>query len=127
MHTLFMPIVFALSGELKPGTPVLDVGCGNGSTCGEFLKHGSCVSAIGREQLEPPLGVGLPGHVDSLLAQVQTDVLQNLNKTPFALLISTEGVEHLYDPTAMRGAVSPRSNRATGSSAPATTMGSLRT
>ena len=40
MHVHFMPHVFALAGEIKPETRVLDVGCGNGFTCGEFLTRG---------------------------------------------------------------------------------------
>jgi len=46
MHVRFMPHVFAFAGELKPQTRVLDVGCGNGFTCGEFLKRGSYVVGI---------------------------------------------------------------------------------
>lgn len=46
MHRHFMPHLFVLAGELVPGTRVLDVGCGNGFTCGEFLKRGCKVGGI---------------------------------------------------------------------------------
>lgn len=40
MHARFMPRVLQLSHEIKPRMRVLDVGCGNGFTCGEFMKYG---------------------------------------------------------------------------------------
>ncbi len=45
MHVHFMPPVLALAGDLKPGTRVLDVGCGNGFTCGIFLER--CCQVVG--------------------------------------------------------------------------------
>src|ERR1041384_5422021 len=46
MHSRFMPHVWELSGDLRPDTRVLDVGCGNGFTCGEFLKRHCTVVGI---------------------------------------------------------------------------------
>jgi 2-polyprenyl-3-methyl-5-hydroxy-6-metoxy-1,4-benzoquinol methylase len=46
MHSRFMPRMFALVGQLEPGTRVLGVGCGNGFTCGEFLKRGCSVVGV---------------------------------------------------------------------------------
>jgi 2-polyprenyl-3-methyl-5-hydroxy-6-metoxy-1,4-benzoquinol methylase len=37
MHAHFMPHVLAIAGQLRRGTRILDVGCGNGFLCGEFL------------------------------------------------------------------------------------------
>ncbi|PYL84764.1 MAG: hypothetical protein DMF17_10480, partial [Verrucomicrobia bacterium] len=46
MHMHFMPHVFAFAGDLRAHTRVLDVGCGNGFLCGEFLKRGCKVVGI---------------------------------------------------------------------------------
>jgi 2-polyprenyl-3-methyl-5-hydroxy-6-metoxy-1,4-benzoquinol methylase len=41
MHRHFLPPLFELCGSLlRPGARVLDVGCGNGFTVGEFLRRG---------------------------------------------------------------------------------------
>lgn len=46
MHVRFMPPVLAFAGALGPDVRVLDVGCGNGFTCGEFLKRGCRVVGV---------------------------------------------------------------------------------
>ena len=46
MHARFMPRVLQLSHEIEPCVRVLDVGCGNGFTCGEFIKFGCQVVGI---------------------------------------------------------------------------------
>jgi 2-polyprenyl-3-methyl-5-hydroxy-6-metoxy-1,4-benzoquinol methylase len=46
MHVHFMPQVLKFAGQLQPGTRVLDVGCGNGFTCSEFLRRGCQVVGI---------------------------------------------------------------------------------
>ena len=45
-HRHFLPYVFNLAGPLAPGTRVLDVGCGNGFTAGQFLLRGCSVTGI---------------------------------------------------------------------------------
>src|SRR4051812_14853030 len=40
MHRHFLPRIFELCGSLNPGSRVLDMGCGNGYTAGQFLKRG---------------------------------------------------------------------------------------
>jgi 2-polyprenyl-3-methyl-5-hydroxy-6-metoxy-1,4-benzoquinol methylase len=98
MHVHFMPHVFALAGELQPGARVLDVGCGNGFTCGEFLKRGCQV--VGLDLSEQGIAVARQtypaGRFELLAADDQ--VLKKLGEAPFDLVISTEVVEHLYDP-----------------------------
>src|SRR5947207_4597420 len=47
MHRHFLPPLFDLCGELlRPGTRVLDVGCGNGFTAGQFLERGCEVVGV---------------------------------------------------------------------------------
>ena len=98
MHVHFMPHVFALAGEFKPGTRVLDVGCGNGFTCGEFLKHGCHVTGL--DLSAEGIDVARKNYPEGPFELLAADdnVLQNLNEAPFDLIISTEVVEHLYDP-----------------------------
>src|SRR6187399_2864284 len=50
MHARFMPHVLAFAGTLDPNVRVLDVGCGNGFTCGEFLKNGCRVVGVDLSQ-----------------------------------------------------------------------------
>lgn len=107
MHRHFMPQVFALAGGLKPGMRVLDVGCGNGFACGEFLKRGCTVVGIDlSEQGIAQARLAHPGGRFEILP-ADDQILQRLGETPFDLVISTEVVEHLYDPRSyVRGCLS---------------------
>ena len=98
MHRHFMPGVMALAGSVGPGTRVLDVGCGNGYTCGEFLRLGCTVVGIDlSEQGITQARAAYPEGRFELLA-ADDSVLANLGEAPFDLVVSTEVVEHLYDP-----------------------------
>lgn len=46
MHRHFLPAVLALCGRVGPGVRVLDVGCGNGFSAGQFLAKGCEVVGI---------------------------------------------------------------------------------
>ncbi len=98
MHRHFMPAVFALAGEIRPGTRVLDVGCGNGYTCGEFLKRGCQVTGIDLsvQGVELARKTYPQGRFEVLPAD--DHLLANLQEEPFDLIVSTEVVEHLYAP-----------------------------
>ena len=98
MHARFMPHVLALSGPLGANVRVLDVGCGNGFTCGEFLKRGCKVVGIdlSREGIEIARLAHPTGRFELLPADDK--LLANLREEPFDLVISTEVVEHLYAP-----------------------------
>ncbi len=98
MHARFMPRVFELAGELKPGLRVLDVGCGNGFTCGEFLRRGCRV--VGIDLSEQGIAQARRAHPAGRFELLAADdrVLENLGEEPFDLVVSTEVVEHLYAP-----------------------------
>lgn len=98
MHRHFMPRVLELAGPLKPGTRVLDVGCGNGFTCGEFARLGCKVTGIDlSEQGISHARAAHPG-VRFEILPADDHLLANLGEAPFDLIVSTEVVEHLYAP-----------------------------
>lgn len=98
MHAHFMPQVMKMAGPVGPGARVLDVGCGNGFLCGEFLKRGCEV--VGVDLSEQGIAVArrtYPAGRFELLA-ADEDLLEQLGVAPFDLVVSTEVVEHLYAP-----------------------------
>jgi 2-polyprenyl-3-methyl-5-hydroxy-6-metoxy-1,4-benzoquinol methylase len=100
MHGYFMPRILELAGELKPGTRVLDVGCGNGSVCGEFLKRGCAVTGI--DLSEQGVAIARQLHPQGRFEVLPADdrLLVNLSEEHFDLIVSSEVVEHLYAPRA---------------------------
>jgi 2-polyprenyl-6-hydroxyphenyl methylase/3-demethylubiquinone-9 3-methyltransferase len=98
MHAHFMPHVFAFAGNLTRGTRVLDVGCGNGFLCGEFLKRGCEIVGIDSsvQGIELARKTYATGRFELLAADAE--ILAQLREEPFDLVISTEVVEHLYAP-----------------------------
>lgn len=98
MHRLFMPPLLSLCGELKQGTRVLDVGCGNGFTAGQFLARGCEVVGIdlSASGIELAREAYPKGRFELMAADSQ--ILRNLGSEPFDLVVSTEVVEHLYAP-----------------------------
>jgi 2-polyprenyl-6-hydroxyphenyl methylase/3-demethylubiquinone-9 3-methyltransferase len=97
MHARFMPHVFALAPG-KNGKRVLDVGCGNGFTCGEFLKLGCIV--VGIDLSESGIAVARKAFPTGRFEVLPADskILERLKEQPFDLVVSTEVVEHLYAP-----------------------------
>ena len=100
MHRHFMPRIFELCGDLRPGTRILDVGCGNGFTAGQFLARGCKVVGIDPSESGIKLARSTypQGRFEVLAAN--ESILEGLGKPPFDLVISTEVIEHLYSPRA---------------------------
>jgi 2-polyprenyl-3-methyl-5-hydroxy-6-metoxy-1,4-benzoquinol methylase len=98
MHARFLPPVLKFAGQLQPRTRVLDVGCGNGFTCGEFLRRGCQVVGIDLscQGIEIARRTYPSGRFEVMPADAH--LLANLNENPFDLVVSTEVVEHLYAP-----------------------------
>lgn len=94
----FMPHILAFAGELKAGLRVLDVGCGNGAVCGEFIHRGCRVVGIDLSQqgIEIARRAYPQGHFE--VCGAGPGLLQTLGEAPFDLVVSTEVVEHLYAP-----------------------------
>ena len=101
MHRHFLPPLFQLAGEfVRPGARVLDVGCGNGFTVGQFMARGCEVVGIdlsetGIEQARK----SYPNARFEVIGATQ-GLLGELGCEPFDLVVSTEVIEHLYSPRA---------------------------
>jgi 2-polyprenyl-6-hydroxyphenyl methylase/3-demethylubiquinone-9 3-methyltransferase len=98
MHARLMPHVLAFAGQLKPGTRVLDVGCGNGFLCGEFLKRGCDVVGIDLSTEGIELARRTYPRARFELLNVDGDFSERLREQPFDIVVTTEVVEHLYAP-----------------------------
>lgn len=98
MHRHFLPPIFELCGELGEDTRVLDVGCGNGYTCGEFLKRGCTV--VGLDLSESGIAIARQTYSAARFEILAADsyILEKLNEAAFDIVVSTEVVEHLYAP-----------------------------
>jgi 2-polyprenyl-6-hydroxyphenyl methylase/3-demethylubiquinone-9 3-methyltransferase len=98
MHARFLPQLLRFAGELHAGTRVLDVGCGNGFTCGEFLRRGCTVVGVdlSRQGIEIATRTYPKGRF--MVVSADDKLLSHLGEEPFDLVVSTEVVEHLYAP-----------------------------
>jgi 2-polyprenyl-3-methyl-5-hydroxy-6-metoxy-1,4-benzoquinol methylase len=92
------PQIVALAPRLGANVRVLDVGCGNGSIAGALAERGC--SVVGIDLSEQGIAQARKAHPTLRFEVLPADdqVLINLNEPPFDLVISTEVVEHLYDP-----------------------------
>jgi 2-polyprenyl-3-methyl-5-hydroxy-6-metoxy-1,4-benzoquinol methylase len=92
------PQVLALAGALTAGTRVLDVGCGNGWLAGRFRDLGCNV--VGVDLSEQGIAIARRAFPEVRFELLAADdrLLARLGEAPFDLVISTEVIEHLYDP-----------------------------
>jgi 2-polyprenyl-6-hydroxyphenyl methylase/3-demethylubiquinone-9 3-methyltransferase len=95
-----LPPILELAGELPAGTRVLDVGCGNGYFLGQFLRRG-CVG-VGIDLSETGIAIARDAYPQARFEVLAADdaLLDSLREAPFDIVLSTEVVEHLYDPRA---------------------------
>lgn len=98
MHVRFMPQLMRFAEPLCPETRILDVGCGNGFTCGEFLRRGCKV--VGIDLSRSGIDIATRAHPNGRFEVAAADegLLANLGEPPFDLVVSTEVVEHIYAP-----------------------------
>jgi 2-polyprenyl-3-methyl-5-hydroxy-6-metoxy-1,4-benzoquinol methylase len=89
-----------LAAPLQWGTRVLDVGCGNGHLAGHLLPLGCQVVGIDLSDrgIEIARRTFRQARFERLAAV--DNLLDVLGEEPFDLVVSTEVVEHLYDPRA---------------------------
>lgn len=99
MHEHFLPPLFDLCSDLlKPRARVLDVGCGNGYTAGQFLARGCEV--VGVDLSESGIAQARAAYPKARFEVLPADdrLLENLRNEPFDIVVSTEVIEHLYAP-----------------------------
>jgi 2-polyprenyl-3-methyl-5-hydroxy-6-metoxy-1,4-benzoquinol methylase len=94
------PVVRELLAPLGPSFRALDVGCGNGFMAGQLLAQGCDVVGIDLN----PTGIEVArrryptGRFE--VAAAGERILAELGAEPFDVVVSTEVIEHLYDPVA---------------------------
>ena len=100
MHRHFLGPLIELSGVRGRKARVLDVGCGNGSTVGEFLTL-RC-NVVGIDLSSEGIALARKSHPPARFERLPADdhILENLQCEPFDVVFSTEVIEHLYDPHA---------------------------
>lgn len=95
-----LPPITALCSKVGPGVRLLDVGCGNGTIAAYFLGLGCTV--VGIDLSEEGIAIARAAYPAARFELLAADdrVMENLREPPFDIVISTEVVEHLYDPRA---------------------------
>lgn len=99
-HGMLLPPILELAGEVKPGMRVLDIGCGNGWIGSQFVQKGATVVGV------DPSEFGIRSARETCpearweMGEATPDLREKLGEAPFDLVISSEVVEHVYDPDA---------------------------
>jgi 2-polyprenyl-3-methyl-5-hydroxy-6-metoxy-1,4-benzoquinol methylase len=90
--------VLKLAAPYPAPARVLDLGCGNGYLAGQLLQRGYSVVGVDLSKTGIDICRRTYPHARFEVLAADADVLQNLRENPFDLVISTETIEHLYDP-----------------------------
>ena len=100
-HGWLLPAVTPLMAQLPSGSRVLDLGCGNGSFIATFrdrnwVLYGADFSPTGIEQART-IHKGVDFFVADAADESLDEIWRNVHD-PLDLIISTEVIEHLYNP-----------------------------
>ena len=95
-----LPVVDSMVGPLPAGARMLDIGCGNGALAGQFLARG--MQVVGVDLSESGIAIARKKYPQGRfeILNAEGDLLESLAAEPFDVVISTEVIEHLYDPRA---------------------------
>ena len=101
MHVHFIHVLRRLLSRLRlprNAHASFDVGCGNEFLCGEFLKRGCRV--VGIDLSTQGIQIARRSYPTGRfeLLEANPDILERLDEEPFDLVISSEVVEHIYQP-----------------------------
>jgi 2-polyprenyl-3-methyl-5-hydroxy-6-metoxy-1,4-benzoquinol methylase len=90
--------VLEFARSVGTGGRVLDVGCGNGYWAGPFLERGCNV--VGIDPSPTGIDVARRTFPDARFECMEAgaDLIERLEEDPFDLIVSSEVIEHLYDP-----------------------------
>lgn len=97
-HQYVLPDIKRLCAHLKPGSRVLDIGCGNGSLAREFTRMGHRVTGVDLSVRGIELARTHSHESRFEVLPADRNVLENLGDEPFDLVYSVEVIEHLYNP-----------------------------
>jgi len=97
-HQYLLPLVRSLLEGTPKKATILDLGCGNGSFLSQL--NGNGWRLIGVDYSKSGIQIAEQNHpgIEFLLADAQTDLVGFVE--PADVVISTEVIEHLYDPRA---------------------------
>jgi 2-polyprenyl-3-methyl-5-hydroxy-6-metoxy-1,4-benzoquinol methylase len=98
VHQYLEPHVFALAEPIISGARVLDVGCGNGWLASRFQERGCQVVGIDLSQYGIRIAREAFPDIRFEVLEANDRILAALGEQPFDLVVSTEVIEHLYDP-----------------------------
>lgn len=95
-----LPVVEGMVGPLPAGARILDIGCGNGALAAHFLARG--MQVVGVDLSESGISIARKKYPQGRfeILNAEGDLLESLGAEPFDVVISTEVIEHLYDPRA---------------------------
>ena len=100
-HSYLKPIVDKLVADIPAGSTVLDMGCGNGSFLSLYRDRGWSLYGTDFSPTGIEIARSSYPEIEFILGDAQTsadDLLDQIG--PVDLVISTEVIEHLYDPKA---------------------------
>lgn len=98
MQHRVLPVVEKLLGPMPLGSRILDIGCGNGALAGHFLAKG--MQVVGIDLSESGINVARDRYPTGRFELLAADeaLLAALQCDPFDYVVSTEVIEHVYNP-----------------------------